>query len=84
MTLGLREELSTRPQVSPGGCQVPLPSQALPHAGSACAARQPFPKRQPCTAGAWLEREASVFQSKAPTAKWTPTCMSAHLHDSRS
>lgn len=63
LTLDLWEELSTQPQVSPGGCQVPLPSRALPHAGSARAARQPFPKRQTCTAGTWLQREASVLLS---------------------
>lgn len=84
LTLGLREELSTQPQVSPGGCQVPLPSRALPHAGSARVARQPFPKRQTCTAGAWLQRQASVFLSNTTTAKRMPRHMSAHLQDSRS
>lgn len=81
LTMGLREELSMQPQVSPGGCQVPLPSRSLPHAGSARAARQPFPKRQTCTGS----RQKQVCSCPTPpTAKRMPKYLSAHLQDGRS
>lgn len=66
LRLALREELSTR------GCQVPVHSRALPHAGPARMARQPFPRGQTCTAG------RSLAPGRSKCVPFTPKSNATH------